>query len=50
MTNSNTNTEDTSPYESFDSRKLHEAAERASITTSANLTSLRPHALKACSA
>lgn len=29
MTNSTTNTEDTSPYESFDSRKLHEAAERA---------------------
>ncbi|WP_130900288.1 DUF6124 family protein [Pseudomonas sp. Sample_11] len=29
MTNSTTSTEDTSPYESFDSRKLHEAAERA---------------------
>lgn len=29
MTNSTANTEDTSPYESFDSRKLHEAAERA---------------------
>lgn len=28
MTNSTANTEDTSPYESFDSGKLHEAAKR----------------------